>query len=163
VPLVRLVEHARLRLVVPVPEAYTARLAPGTRVPFAVAAYPGETFSGTIARIAQSVDVGTRTMAVELDVVNRDGRLSPGTFCQVTWPVTRRGPSLLVPSGSIASTTDRTFVVRIRDGRVEWVDVRTGLPSGALVEVFGDLHAGDVIAGRGTDEMRPGSEVRVKG
>ena len=101
-------------------------------------------------------------MAVELDVTNTDGRLAPGTFCQVRWPVRRTGPSLFVPSGSVASTTGRTFVVRIRDGRTEWVDVKTGLASGPLVEVFGDLTPGDEIAARGTDEIRAGTEVRVK-
>lgn len=161
-PMLQLVEHARLRLVVPVPEAYTAKVTAGTGMPFSVSAYPGQSFTGTVARIAQAVDVGTRTMAVELDVINKDGRLAPGTFCQVRWPVTRPGPSLLVPSGSVASTTDRTFVVRVRNGHIEWVDVKTGLSSGSLVEVFGDLRAGDEIAGRGTDEMRPGTEVRVK-
>jgi RND family efflux transporter MFP subunit len=129
---------------------------------FSVSAYPGETFSGTVARIAHAVDASTRTMAVELDVVNKDGRLMPGTFCQVRWPVRRNGPSLFVPSGSVAGTTGRTFVTRIRNGRTEWVDVKTGLASGPLVEVFGDLHAGDEIANRGTDEMQPGTEVRVK-
>jgi RND family efflux transporter MFP subunit len=161
-PMVRLVENIRLRLVVPVPEAYTAGVTTGTQMPFSVAAYPGQTFSGTVARIAQAVDVNTRTMAIELDVANRDGRLAPGTFCQVQWPVRRTGPSLLVPSGSVANTTGRTFVVRVRNGRTEWVDVKTGLGSGPLVEVFGDLRSGDEIAARGTDEMRPGTEVRVK-
>jgi RND family efflux transporter MFP subunit len=161
-PMVRLVEDTRLRLVVPVPEAYTAGVTTGTQIPFSVAAYPGQTFSGTVARIAHAVDVNTRTMAIELDVANKDGRLAPGTFCQVQWPVRRTGPSLLVPSGSVASTSGRTFVVRVRNGRTEWVDVKTGLGSGSLVEVFGDLRAGDEIAARGTDEMRPGTEVRVK-
>ena len=69
---------------------------------FTVAAYPGQTFSGTVARIAQAVDVRTRTMAVELDVDKRDGRLAPGTFCQVRWPVRRPAPSLFVPGGSVA-------------------------------------------------------------
>jgi membrane fusion protein (multidrug efflux system) len=127
-----------------------------------VAAYPGQTWSGTVARIAQAVDVSTRTMAVELDVTNADGRLSPGTFCQVQWPIHRAAPSLFVPSGSVASTTDRTFVIRVRDGKTEWVDVKTGLTAGRLVEVFGDLKAGDEIAGRGTDELRPGTEVRAR-
>jgi membrane fusion protein (multidrug efflux system) len=162
VPMVRIVENTRLRLVVPVPEAYTAEMRPGTDIPFSVAAYPGQTWSGRIARIARSVDVSTRTMAVELDVTNTDGRLAPGTFCQVRWPIHRTVPSLFVPSSSVASTTDRTFVVRIRDGKTEWVTVKTGLTSGALVEVFGDLQAGDQIAGRGTDELRAGTLVRAR-
>jgi membrane fusion protein (multidrug efflux system) len=161
-PMVRVVDQRRLRLVVPVPEAHTSSLTIGASMPFKVTAFPGATFTGKVARIARSVDVATRTMAVELDVDNADGRLAPGTFCQVRWPVRRTGPSLFVPTASVASTTDRTFVVRIRAGKAEWVDVTTGLTAGPLIEVFGDLAAGDEVAGRGTDELRPGTEVRAR-
>ena len=160
-PMVRVVENDRLRLVVPVPEAYVAGIRDGATVSFAVPAYPGRTFAGRIARVAHDVDVKTRTMAVELDVLNTDGSLVPGTFCQVAWPIHRPEPSLFVRAGSIASTTDRTFVVRVRNGNVEWVDVRTGLSSGPLTEVFGDLRPGDLVATRGTDEIRPGTAVRI--
>jgi RND family efflux transporter MFP subunit len=148
-PMLRLVDSDRLRLVVPVPEAYTDQIVAGAAIPFTVAAFPGESFNGTLAR----------TMAVELDVENRGGRLSPGMFAQVGWPVRRTNPSLFVPSSSIASTTGRTFVVRVRGGKAEWVDVKTGLSAGSLVEVFGDLGRGDQIAERGTDELRPGTVV----
>ncbi len=161
-PMLRIVENRRLRLVVPVPEAYTTEIREGADVPFAIAAFPGRTFTGRVARIAAAVDTNTRTMAVELDVPNDSAELSPGTFCQVQWAVRRRAPSLFVPSASIAATTDRTFVIRIRDGKTEWIDVRTGLTSGPLVEVFGDLRAGDRVAGRGTDEVRPGTVVRTR-
>lgn len=161
-PIVRIVESHRLRLVIPVPEAYTAGVTTGTALTFSVAAYPAQTFSGTMSRISRAVDVSTRTMAVELDVNNADGRLAPGTFCQVRWPVRRTAPSLLVPGGSVASTTGRTFVIRVRGGRTEWVDVKTGLASGLLLEVFGDLNPGDEIAARGTDEVRAGTQVQVK-
>jgi RND family efflux transporter MFP subunit len=160
--MLRLVDRQRLRLVVPVPEAYTAETKIGDEILFTVSAYPGQRFSGRIARLAEAVDVSTRTMAIELDVANGDGRLPPGTSCQVRWPVRRSEPSLFVPSASVASTTDRTFVIRVRDGRTEWVDVTTGLTAGPLVEVFGDLSAGDEVAGRGTDEIRPGTEVRPR-
>jgi membrane fusion protein (multidrug efflux system) len=161
-PIVRIVSSNRLRLVIPVPEAYTSGVVSGRALKFSVAAYPGQTFSGTVSRVSQSVDVSTRTMAVELDVNNADGRLAPGTFCQVRWPVRRTGASLLVPSGSVATTTGRTFVIRVQGGRTQWVDVKTGLSSGPLVEVFGDLRAGDDIAARGTDEIRPDTAVREK-
>jgi RND family efflux transporter MFP subunit len=161
-PIVRIVDSSRLRLVIPVPEAYTAGVTTGASLAFTVAAYPGQTFTGTVSRISQSVDVTTRTMSVELDVRNADGRLAPGTFCQVGWPLHRAAPSLLVPSGSVASTTGRTFVIRVRDGRTEWVDVKTGVASGPLVEVFGDLKPGDAIAARGTDELKAGTSVQIK-
>jgi membrane fusion protein, multidrug efflux system len=161
-PIVRIVDNDRLRLVIPVPESYTAGVATGTTLTFSVAGSPGQSFSGTVSRIAHSVDISTRTMAVELDVNNADGRLAPGTFCQVQWPVRRTAPSLLVPSGSVASTTGRTFVIRVRNGRTEWVDVKTGLSSGGLVEVFGELKPGDDVARRGTDEVRAGTQVQIK-
>jgi RND family efflux transporter MFP subunit len=152
-PMLHLVDARRLRLIVPVPEAYTSGLTRGTAVAFTVAAYPAREWTGTIVRVAEAVDVATRTMAVELDVTNAESRRAPGSFCQVHWPVRRQAPSLFVPSGSIAATTDRSFVVRIRDGRAEWVDVKTGLTSGPLIEVFGDLQAGDEVLRRGSDEV----------
>lgn len=161
-PMLRVADIARLRLLVAVPEAYVAGILEGTTLPFTVAAYPGQTFNGKVARLAHAVDEKTRTMSVELDVPNGDGRLAPGAFCQVKWAVRRVTPSLFVPSASVASTTERTFVVRVRNGKAEWVDVKTGLSSGPLVEVFGALHAGDQVAARGTDELKSGTEVQIK-
>jgi hypothetical protein len=75
--------------------------------------------------------------------------------------VRRPRPSLFVPATRVGRTTDRTFVIRVRGGKTEWVNVTTGLTSGPLVEVFGDLQPGDDVAGRGTDELRPGTDVRA--
>ena len=76
-PIVRIVDVARLRLVVPVPEAYVGSIATGPEVGFTVPAYPDRTFSAPVARIAHDVDQRTRTMAVELDVRNSDGHHGP--------------------------------------------------------------------------------------
>ncbi|MBZ5536393.1 MAG: efflux RND transporter periplasmic adaptor subunit [Acidobacteriia bacterium] len=162
VPLVRIETLARLRLVVPVPENYVAGIPEGTKVSFAVPAYPGQTFAGTVARISHVVDEKTRTMPVELDVMNPTGRLEPGTFTDVQWPVRRPQPTLFAPSSAVASTLQRTFLVRIDNGVAEWVDVKTGATSGNLTEVFGDIHAGDTIALHGTDEVQPGSRVNAR-
>jgi membrane fusion protein, multidrug efflux system len=159
VPMVRIQKIARLRLGIPVPETYIAGISEGTKVVFTVPAFPGETFTGTVARIAHAVDVKTRTMPVELEVANPSGRLSPGTFSEVLWPVRRPRPTLFVPISAVAKTTERTFVIRVRDTKTEWVDVKTGATAGNLIEVFGDLHEGDGVLVRGTDEVRPGTEV----
>ncbi len=159
IPMMRIETLYRLRLVVPVPESYVAGIPEGTKVKFTVPAFPGETFTGTVARISHAVDVKTRTMPVELDLMNPSGRLVPGTFSEVLWPVVRPEPTLFVPSSAVATTLERVFVVRIRNGETQWVDVKTGVTSGNLTEVFGDLQAGDEVAVRGTDELRPGTRV----
>ena len=161
-PLLKVEKTARLRLVVPVPEKYVAGMAEGAKVEFSVPAFPAETFSGTIARISHSIDVKTRTMPVELDVTNADGRLAAGMFPEVMWPVHRSEPTLVVPTSAVARTTEGTFVVRVNQGQTEWVTVQPGEVDGKLIEVFGKLQVGDEVAKRGTDELRPGTRVTVR-
>ena len=78
-------------------------------------------------------------MAIELDVMNRDGSLAPGMYPTVNWPVRRSRPSLFVPQTSVVTTTERTFVIRDQNGHAEWVDVKKGVTEGDLVEVLGNL------------------------
>jgi membrane fusion protein (multidrug efflux system) len=158
-PMLRIETLSRLRVVVPVPENYAAGVPEGMKVDFTVPAFPGRMFHGTIARISHAVDEKTRTMPVELEAANRHAELSPGTFSDVLWPVRRNYPTLFVPTSAVATTLEHVFVVRIRDGKAEWVDVKTGASIDKMSEVFGDLHEGDTVAARGTDELRPGTAV----
>jgi membrane fusion protein (multidrug efflux system) len=151
---------SHLRLVVPVPEEDVSGIMNGATVPFSVPAWPERNFSGAIARISHALDQKTRTMAVELDVMNRDGALAPGMYPAVKWPVRRGRPSLFVPKTSVVTTTERTFVICDHDGRAEWVDVRKGVTEGDLVEVFGSLKAGDKLVRRATDELREGTPIQ---
>jgi RND family efflux transporter MFP subunit len=151
---------AHLRLVVPVPEEDVGGVAAGASVPFRVPAYPERKYSGTVARIAHVLDPKTRTMPVELDVLNRDGSLAPGMYPTVGWPVRRSRPALFVPRTSVVTTTERTFVIRNSGGRAEWVDVKKGAADGDLVEVIGNLRAGDMVVRRATDEIRDGTPLR---
>ncbi len=153
---------SHLRLVVPVPEENVSGIVKGATVQFQVPAWPDRTYSGTIARISHALDQKTRTMNVELDVMNRDGSLAPGMYPTVKWPVRRSRPSLFVPKTSVVTTTERTFVIRSENGRAHWVDVRKLAPEGDLVEVLGDLKAGDLVVRRATDEIREGAPLQAR-
>jgi membrane fusion protein, multidrug efflux system len=158
-PLLRLEQISRLRLVVPVPETDAGSIVAGTRVSFTVPAHPGVEFHGVVRRPAYSVDTRTRSMPVELDVQNPVRKLSPGMYADVAWPVRRVTPSLFVPASAVVTTTERIFVIRVREGTAEWVDVRRGTASGDRVEVLGNLKEGDLVVRRGTDEIRPGTRI----
>ena len=157
VPLLVIQQVSHLRLVVPVPEEDVSGIVSGAGVPFQVPAWPERAYSGKVARISHALDSKTRTMAVELDVANRDGALAPGMFPTVKWPVRRSRPALLVPTTSVVTTTERTFVIRNRSGQAEWVDVKKGASDGDLVEVMGNLKPGDRVVRRATDETRDGT------
>jgi RND family efflux transporter MFP subunit len=161
-PMLRLEQVDKLRLTVPVPENLVGVIDEGSAAKFSVRAWPGESFSGTTRRISHSVEPRTRAMMVELDVDNADGRLAPGMFADVEWPVRRSRPTPFVPAGAIVQSTEKTFVVRIQDGTIEHVPVQRGSTAGDLVEVFGALNEGDLVARRGSEELRAGARVAVR-
>jgi RND family efflux transporter MFP subunit len=159
-PLLQLDQISHLRLAIAVPESDIAGLVKGLRVEFKVPAYPDRTFSGVIARPAYALDMKTRTMPVELDVPNPQRLLAPGMYPSVLWPVERSRASVLVPSTSVVTTTERVFVIRDDGGRAQWVSVRKGPTVGNLVEVEGNLNPNDEVVEHATDEIRDGSELR---
>jgi membrane fusion protein (multidrug efflux system) len=61
-----------------------------------------------------------------------------------------------VPKTSVVTTTERTFVIREKDGRAEWVNVQKGPAEGDSIRVIGSLQAGDLVVKRATDEIRQG-------
>jgi RND family efflux transporter MFP subunit len=160
VALLTIQQVSHLRLVVAVPEEDVSGIEKGARVTFRVPAWPEQDYSGTIARISGALDQKTRTMAVELDVANRDGSLAPGMYPTVKWPVRDRRAGLFVPKTSVVTTTERTFVIRDQSGHAEWVDVKKGVAEGDLVEVLGLLKAADKVVRNATDEIRPGAPLR---
>jgi membrane fusion protein (multidrug efflux system) len=101
-------------------------------------------------------------MPVELDVENRDGRLSPGSFTTVSWPLERSHPTLFVPASAVTSDQQRTFVIRVREGKAEWVTVQTGQTVDGEIEVFGELAQGDQVVKTASDAIHSGETVRVQ-
>ena len=161
-PILQIVDDRRLRLVVPIPEAQVGDMKTGQLVSFTVPAYPGQTFKAPIERISREVDEKSRTMPVELDVKNPDGRLSPGSFTTVSWPLERGYPTLFVPATAITSDQQHTFVIRVRNGKAEWVTVQTGQTVNGDIEVFGDLTAGDQVVKTASDAIHSGDAVHVQ-
>jgi membrane fusion protein, multidrug efflux system len=159
-PLLKLQQVSHLRLVVPVPETYVGAVARGKAVTFHVPAQPGKSFTGTIARIPHALDPQNRSMMVELDVSNADGALAPGMYPTVDWPVASSGNLMFVPTTSVVCTTERTFVITSQNGHAHWVDVKKGSAFGEQVSILGDLHPGEPVVKRATDELREGKPLR---
>jgi len=161
-PILQIVDDKRLRLAVPIPEAQVGDMKTGQLVSFTVPAYPGQTFKAPIERISREVDEKSRTMPVEVDVKNPDERLSPGSFTNVSWPLQRSYPTLFVPTTAVTTDQQHTFVIRVRNGKAEWVTVQTGQTVNGDIEVFGDLTVGDEVVKTASDAIHSGDPVRVQ-
>ncbi len=160
-PIVRIESIGRLRVAVPVPEAYAAGVREGQKVTFRVPAYPERTYHAPIARISHDINQNTRTMQVELDFHNAEAQITPGSFASVEWPIQRSYPTLFVPAPAVTTDLQRTFVIRVQQGKAEWIDVKTGVTVNGKTEVFGGLQAGDIVVRNATDSIRSGASVEV--
>lgn len=155
-----LVRDNPLRLKFDVAEASVGGLAVGQPVELTVAAHPGKSFKGTIARIGASVKVQSRTLPVEAEVPNDGNLLKPGFFAKALVSLTGEPkPALFVPRRALsaASTGQRVFVKK--DGRVVERLVVVGASDGDLVEVSGQLEAGDEVAVDHLAELSDGAAV----
>jgi len=156
-PLLKLQQVDHLRLIVPIPETYTGSIVRGMSASFHVPAHPGRNYSAKVARIPSALDPKSRAMMVELDVYNKDNSLAPGMYPTVDWPVSTGENLLFVPSTSVVTTTERTFVIASINGKAHWIDVRKGPAAGDSVSVRGPISAGQEVVKRATDELREGT------
>ncbi|MEC5146304.1 efflux RND transporter periplasmic adaptor subunit [Chitinophaga sp. 212800010-3] len=146
-----------LRLRVAVPEIYVAAAGALKNIDFRVDAYPTERFKAALTRKSETIDPATRTELWEFKVDNSDHMLKAGVFCYVKIPLERNAPSFVVPFSVVATTQEKKFVIRVKDGKAEWVDVRQGMTIDAGVEIFGNITVGDTLVKKATDERKPGS------
>lgn len=160
-PMLVLQQQNRLRLVADIPETYSVGLREGSTVRFTVAAMPSREFTGKINRRSGSMNQQFRSETVEIDVANPTRTLHPGMFAELTLPTTGTPGALAVPTTAVVTSTERQYVIRVTDGRAQYVPVRRGQKAGALTEVFGNLRADDRIIVNARDDIKEGIAVRL--
>lgn len=124
--------------VVFVPERDYARLSAGLLATIATDAYPGESFTGTVARVAPVFSQNTRQVRVELEVENKDLRLKPGMFVRATLDLGADEGATVVPYGALTRRGDvlGVFAVDGAGDLARWCAVRAGIREGDFVQVF---------------------------
>src|SRR5579872_4491422 len=80
-----------LRVYVNVPQAYAPAIKDQMPATVTMQEFPGQKFTGTVIRTAQSIDLATRTLLTEVDVPNKKGELLPGSYGQVHFAVADDG------------------------------------------------------------------------
>jgi membrane fusion protein (multidrug efflux system) len=162
IPLLTLQEQTKLRLVIAIPEAATAYFKLKDTVHFTVKTLPGKDFTATVSRVAGSLDLQLRTEQLQMDVMNREKVLLPGMFAQVSLDLTNADKVFVVPESAVTENTKQVFIIRVTNGKTEWVPVKKGRESDGNVEIFGTLQEGDQLVSTATDELRDGTRVQVE-
>jgi membrane fusion protein (multidrug efflux system) len=153
-PLLELQQISKLRLQVKVPETFVTQLEDAQSVSFVVDALPGKTFSGTISRQANSLDDKYRSESFEIDVINSSNLLMPGMYAEVMLPLKGHSNACIVPQTAVVTSTERKYVIKIQSNKTVITDVTTGNEDNGMIEIFGDVKAGDSVIEKANDEIK---------
>lgn len=145
-----------------IPETYLSVLSKGQEVIAISAAYPDETFSGTVQTINSRVDPVTRSVTVRAHLNNDARLLRPGMLLTVNL-VRSRSPALVVPEEAVIPIRDKQFVFVVRDGTAQRIQIQTGRRRPGIIEVLEGLEPGQLVITQGAIKVRPGSKVAIKG
>jgi RND family efflux transporter MFP subunit len=161
-PVVKLSENSKLRLILPVPESAVPTVHIGQRVAVRVPTM-NRSFPGTVARFDEKVSLATRTMDTEVDVPNASLLLIPGMYAEVNLTLNERKAVLAVPVTAVDSEgrTGQVMVVTPNQ-RVEVRKIELGLETADKVEVRSGLNEGDMVVIGARAGLQPGEEVRPK-
>lgn len=155
-PMLELKQVDHLRLQVDIPESVAANLRKDQEISFFLSAYPGEKMTGRISRVSMNINMQFRTERVELDVYNKDEALSPGMYADVLLNSKGNPNALSVPKSAVVTSTERKYVLVLRDGKIVKVDVTTGNESNSKIEITGVLQSGEEVIANATDEIKEG-------
>ena len=145
-PLFRIGDLSTLWLTVHAFERDAVRLTTGAPARITFAALPDRMFQGKIALIGQSVDADSRTVAVRIDLPNRDRLLRPGMSGTAWLPVGDQGTLLAVPAAAVQRVRDRWCVFIPKDDRTfEIRPVGRGRDIAGEVEILSGVRAGEPI------------------
>lgn len=150
----------RIQLYVPQDQAFG--LGPGTAAVVRVPEMPGRDFPGTVTRIADALQPGTRTLLTEIDVPNPDHVLSPGVYCTVELKIPRKTPSLIVPSEAIVFNREGLNVAVVEDGVAHIHRVTVVRDFGTSVEVSAGVEDGDAVILNPPVDLTDGRKVQVR-
>jgi RND family efflux transporter MFP subunit len=157
-----------LRIYLYVPQAYSQQVKVGQDVAVTLAELPGQTFHGTIARASGAIDTATRTMQVEVQLPNKDGRLLPGAYVQVAIKGkaaaeagTGEAQAFLVPTNTLLFRKEGPRIAVAENGRVDLRPITIGRDYGRTVEIVSGLKAGDALILNPADSIEQGEAVTV--
>lgn len=161
-PILVLENNHVLRLRVAVPEAYVGYNLNENSTSFSLKAEPTSVYNAQLTRKSGSIDPINRSELWEFSVPNSSRVLKSGMFANAKLNFSKRGPSFTVPYSAITTSMERKFIIRIKEGQTQWVDVQQGLSLADKVEIFGAIAAGDTILLKSSEEIKPKSKVVIK-
>ncbi len=159
--LFRIAAINKLRVFVPVPEVYAPAIHDGETATLTLDEYPGQSFTGIVARNSSAIDPGSRTLNVEVDVNNTGSKLLPGAYVFVHFKLPQARQMLSVPANALLFRAEGLRVGVVHNGRVHLQPVTIGKDNGSSLEIATGLSAGDQVILNPADSLAEDQQVHV--
>lgn len=143
-PVFALVRVHPLRLRVAVPERDASSVRVGQSVRVLLEGDP-TAHAGRVARLSPSIQEQNRTLIVEAEVANREGKLRPGSFARAEIVVEADRTAVMVPAPAVVTFAGLEKVFVVKDGKAVEKRIRTGRRSGDRVEILEGVAAGETV------------------
>jgi RND family efflux transporter MFP subunit len=150
-----------LRIFVAVPEVDSPAMQVGATPTITLDEYPDQVFHGRLVRSNGAINPASRTLLVEVDVDNPDGKLLPGAYVFVHFMLPGRTQSVTIPANALLFRSEGLRVGVVQDGKAQLVPITIGRDYGDRVEVLSGLHASDQIILNPSDSLISGAAVQV--
>lgn len=150
-----------IRVWVYVPQDDAFGVKPGVEAVIHVPAMPNLTFHGEVARIADALQPGTRTLLTEVDVPNPDGALQPGVYCTVELKIPRTSPALIVPASAIIFNQNGMQVAVVENGIAHLHKIVITADYGTEVELSEGVKNGDAVILQPPVNLTDGDKVQT--
>jgi membrane fusion protein, multidrug efflux system len=163
-PLFSLVQSDVLRVYVFAPQENAPSIREGLAAKIVLQEYPGQEFDGKVTRTAAALDPQSRTMQVEVQVPNQQGKLYAGMYGQVKFLLPDDNAPIVVPADAFVFRAQGPQVVTVtNDDRIHWQKISVGRDFGTQLEVLDGLKENTKVVMNPTDDLREGIQVQVKG
>jgi RND family efflux transporter MFP subunit len=149
----------RTQIFVPQDEAFG--LQPGVPAVVHVPEMPDRTFPGTVTRLADALQPGSRTLLTEIDIPNPDGVLSAGIYCTVELHIPHKVPSLSIPAAAIIFNADGVQVAVVENGVARLRKITVARDLGTAVEARDGVKAGEQVILNPSVDLVDGAKVQV--
>jgi RND family efflux transporter MFP subunit len=149
----------RTQVFVPQDEAFG--LQPGVPAVVHVPEMPDRSFPGTVTRIADALQPGSRTLLTEIDIPNPDGVLSAGIYCTVELHIPRKVPSLSIPAAAIIFNANGVQVAVVENGVAHLRKITVARDLGTEVEARDGVKPGDQVILNPSVDLVDGAKVQV--
>ncbi|PCH65587.1 MAG: hypothetical protein COC01_09515 [Bacteroidetes bacterium] len=155
--IVEIQELDPIRLTIPLPETDADAVTKGMKVLVTFPGLPGESYEVKVSRTAGVLDFASKTMQVEIDIANPDGKIKPGMYAKVIMQISSLEDVLSLPVTAQVMYEDEFFVLVVKENRVERIPLRKGLFNKDFFEVLNpEIGAESQVIIQGKGLVKPG-------